>query len=273
MDSVMTSVSLSRVPILMYHEISESPETTSHLSVSPAAFAEQLSYLHNAGFKTITAGALSAMLVGDYRDLPTRTVVLTFDDGYQDFYTRAMPLLDQHGFTATVFVTTGWVQDAGTHLTRKRPGRMLSWSQVIDATLAGIEVGAHSHQHPQLDQLPAKLLQKELYCSKELLEDKLGISVPGLAYPYGYSNAMVRQVAREADYRYGCTVRNMLVGPTSDPFALSRLTIRHSTTMPAFHQIVNGSIPMTLWKNRALTRGWAVVRRARATLSIAASAK
>lgn len=269
----MTSASLSRVPILMYHEISESSETNSRLSVSPTAFAEQLSYLYNAGFKTIAAGALSAMLVGDYRDLPSRTVVLTFDDGYEDFYTRAMPLLDQYGFTATVFVTTGWVQDAGTQLARKRPGRMLSWSQVIEATLAGIEVGAHSHQHPQLDQLPAKLLQKELSCSKELLEDKLGISVPGLAYPYGYSNARVRRAAREAGHRYGCTVRNMLVGPTSDPFALPRLTIRRSTTMPVFHQIVDGSIPMTLWKDRALTKGWAVVRRARSTLGIAASGK
>ena len=265
----MTSVSSSSVPILMYHEISESSETSSRLSVSPASFAAQLAYLHDTGFKTITAGALSAILVDDDRNLPDRTVVLTFDDGYEDFYTRAMPLLDRYGFTATVFITTGWVHDTGTQLVEKRPGRMLSWSQITEATLAGIEIGAHSHQHPQLDQLPEKLLRDELYSSKERLEGKLGTSVPGLAYPYGYSNARVRQVAHDAGHRYSCAVRNMTASPASDLFALPRLTVRRSTTMPAFHQIVNGSVPLTIRKDRALTKGWAAVRRARTTLSIA----
>lgn len=254
-----------RVPILMYHQIARSSETASHLAVSPAAFAAQLAYLHSEGFKTITAAELSSVMAGDIEELQNRSVVLTFDDGYEDFHSRAMPLLERYGFTATVFVTTDWVEDAGPLVSGKRPGRMLSWSQIAEAADLGIEVGAHSRQHPQLDQLPDKRLREELYTSKAQLEDKLGSTVTGLAYPFGYSNARVRQVARDAGHRYGCLVGNMVAHSTSDLFALPRLTIRRSMPISAFHQVASGRVPMMLMRDKVLTRGWAVIRRARAT--------
>lgn len=265
----MIAASPLRIPILMYHEIGLPSAANSRLAVSSSAFAAQLAYLYDIGFKTVTAGTLAAILAGNVEDLPDRTVVLTFDDGYESFHSRAMPLLDQYGFTATVFVTTGWVEGGGTRPVRKGPGRMLSWGQITEATLAGIEVGAHSCQHPQLDQLSAGLLHEELYSSKERLEDKLGQQVPGLAYPFGYSNARVRQVARDAGYGYGYAVRNTTVRQTSDPFLLPRLTVRRSMTMPAFRRLVHGGVTMTLLEDRAMTKGWAVVRRTRATLTMA----
>jgi peptidoglycan/xylan/chitin deacetylase (PgdA/CDA1 family) len=252
-----------QVPILMYHEIAQPSETNSHLAVSPAAFAAQLSYLHSEGFKTTTVAELSATLVGSTEQLSRRTVVLTFDDGYEDFHSRAMPLLERYGFTATVFVTTGWVQDAGSLPATERPGRMLSWSQIVEAAHAGIEIGAHSRQHPQLDQLPEKLLREELYTSKVELEDKLGSTVTGLAYPFGYSNSRVRRVARDAGHGYGCAVSNIVMSSKSDPLALPRLTVRRAMPMSAFHQVVNGSVPMMLLKDRALTKGWAIIRHTR----------
>lgn len=258
-----------RVPVLMYHEIGRPPETKSRLAVSQAAFAEQLAYLHSSGFNTITAGTLSAILSAETQKLPNRTVVLTFDDGYENFYSRAMPLLRQYNFSATLFVTTGWVQDNGRQSAENSPGQMLSWSQITDAALAGMEIAAHSHRHPQLDQLPENLLNEELYASKELLEDKVGYPVTGLAYPFGYSNARVRQLARDAGYRYGCTVQNVAVNPASDLFALPRLTVRNSTTIRAFHQLIHDPAPMVLLNDRMLTKGWAVVRRSRALLNIA----
>ena len=255
-----------QVPILAYHDIAPRSETSSRLAVPPTAFSAQLAYLHDAGFKTITAGAFSAVLAGDEIELPERTVVLTFDDGYESFYSRVIPLLSHYRFTATVFVTTGWVQDAGTHTAGETPGRMLSWSQITEATRTGIEVGAHGCRHLQLDQLPEWLLREELYTGKELLEQKLGLPVDGLAYPFGYSNGTVRQAAREADYSYGYAVRNMMANPTSDLFALPRLTVRRATTLPAFQQIAHGRAPITLLQDRALTKGWAAVRRARGAL-------
>jgi peptidoglycan/xylan/chitin deacetylase (PgdA/CDA1 family) len=255
------------VPVLMYHEIAGPPETSSRLAVSPDAWAAQLAYLHDEGYQTVTMAELSTVLADRGGQLPDRTAVLTFDDGYQDFYSRAMPLLDRYGFTATLYVTTGWVQDAGPLPGGRRPGRMLSWSQIAEAAGAGIEVAAHSRLHPQLDQLPGKLLRHELSASKAQLEDKLGSPVTGLAYPFGYSNAKVREAARELGYDYGCAVGNAMISEESDLFALPRLTIGRSTGMSAFQQVVGGSnVQRIYFKDRALTRGWAMVRHTRAAL-------
>lgn len=256
----MTSVSPVRVPVLMYHEIADPPETSSRFSVSPGAFAAQLAYLREQGFTSVTAGALPAMLAGDPGAVRDRTVVLTFDDGYADFYTRALPLLAEYGFTATVFATSGFMEDTG-------PERMLRWNQLAEAARAGIEIGAHTCQHPQLDQIPDKRLRDELYVSKDRIEDKLGFSVPGLAYPYGYSNAKVRQVAREAGYGYAYAVNNVTATPGSDRFALPRLTVRRATTLSEFRRLVDGQPTMRLLGDRALTMGYAVVRRTRSALN------
>ena len=140
------------VPILMYHEISARPDTASKLAVSPQALAGQLEYLASHGFSTLTASAVAAALAARAA-LPERAVVLTFDDGFADFHERALPLLRRYGCTATLFVTTGWISDAGSRAAGRRPGRMLTWSQIIEAASEGIEIGAHSHCHPQLDQL------------------------------------------------------------------------------------------------------------------------
>jgi peptidoglycan/xylan/chitin deacetylase (PgdA/CDA1 family) len=265
----------------MYHQISPAGETGSRLAVAPEAFAEQLAYLRDAGFETVTASCLAETLAGRAGPLPDRTVVLTFDDGFEDFHRRAMPILGRYGYTATVFVTTGWVQDAGPQAAPRRPGRMLSWSQVTEAAQAGMEVGAHSWQHPQLDQLPGSVLREELYASKAQLEDRLGGPVPGLAYPFGYSSAKVREVARDAGHGYACVVGNTLLAPGPDLLApgpdllaLPRLTIRRSTGLPAFRQIAHGQdIPAMFRRDRALTRGYAIARRSRAALGSVARGK
>jgi peptidoglycan/xylan/chitin deacetylase (PgdA/CDA1 family) len=258
---------LNGIPILMYHQIADPPEAVDRLAVSPAAFADQLACLQAAGFTTLTASALAAGLAGEVAALPQRPVVLTFDDGFADFHAKAMPLLERYGFTGTVFVTTAWIADSGAPDAKfRRPGRMLSWSQIAEAAATGVEIGAHSHGHPELDMLAAESLQRELELSKALLEQRLGRPVPGLAYPFGYSNAAVRCAARDAGYQYACAVANTAVGQDFDAMALPRLTIRQSTSLRAFDQIVAGRVPLNYIKDRSLTRGWAVVRRTRATL-------
>jgi peptidoglycan/xylan/chitin deacetylase (PgdA/CDA1 family) len=254
-----------RVPVLMYHEVGDRTQTKSPLAVTPEAFAAQLAYLHGEGFRTVTAAALPAALAaGQPLD---RTVVLTFDDGYEDFHATALPLLGRHGFTATVFVTSGWVQDDVEWPGVRRPGRMLSWGQVTEAAAAGIEIGAHSCQHPQLDQITAGRLREELYASKARIEDRLGVGVPGIAYPFGYSNVQVREMARAAGYGYGHAVRNLMASPGADLFAIPRLTVHRTTTLAEFRAMVDGHLTLTLMKDRTLTRGYAVVRQTRALLN------
>jgi peptidoglycan/xylan/chitin deacetylase (PgdA/CDA1 family) len=256
----MTAASPLRVPVLMYHEIADVAATPSRLAVSPDVFADQLAYLGDAGFNAITAGALSAILAGGGGDLPERPVVLTFDDGYGDFYGQALPLLKQHGFTGTVFMTTDWIGKEG------EAKRMLNWRELAEAEQTGIEIGAHTCKHPQLDQLPENLIREELYVSKSLLEDNLGLPVPGLAYPFGYSDARVRRMARDIGYAYAYAVGNAMTSGAADTFAIPRLTVRRATTMDDFHKMVNGQDTMMLARDRILTSGYSVVRRARSTL-------
>jgi peptidoglycan/xylan/chitin deacetylase (PgdA/CDA1 family) len=257
----------AKIPVLMYHEIAGRQDTTSRLGVTPEAFASQLAYLREEGFTTISVARLASALAGEPGQLPARPVVITFDDGFADFHGAALPLLRQYGFTATVFVTTGWIADAGPHETGNRPGCMLSWSQISEAAEAGMEIGAHSHAHPQLDQLPPGTLREELVTSKALLEDGLARAVPGLAYPYGYSNARVRRVAREVGYTHACAVGNTVASSQQDAFALSRLTIRRSTSLTTFGMIVRGRKESVIFlRDRSLTKGYAMVRRSRAFL-------
>ena len=256
----MTEVSSLRVPVLMYHEIADAAATASRLAVSPDVFADQVAYLDDAGFTAVTAGAVSAVLADGAGELPERPVVLTFDDGYGDFYSQALPVLKEHGFTATLFQTTGWIGKEG------EMKRMLNWRELAEVDQAGIEIGAHTCKHPQLDQLPEKELREELSVSKSDLEDHLGQKVPGLAYPFGYSNARVRRVAREIGYEYAYSVNNFLTTAAADKFTLPRLTVQRTTTMDDFRKMVNGQDTLTLQRDRVLTAGFTVVRRTRSGL-------
>lgn len=259
----MTAVAPLRVPVLMYHEIADITATSSRLAVAPEVFADQIAYLHDAGFTAISAGALAASLADGGKELPERPVVITFDDGYGDFYSQALPLLKRYGYTATLFQTTGGVGVAGGEK------RMMNWRELAEAVGAGVEIGAHTVRHPQLDQLPAAELREELYASKCELEEQLGMAVPGLAYPYGYSNEKVRQVARELGYAYAYSVDNTMTPLGADNFTLPRLTVKRTTTMESFQKMVNGQDTLTMRRDRALSGAYSMVRRAKAGLRAA----
>ena len=251
------------VPILMYHAVAERPPAaTRRLSVSPRSLEEQLVFLVDHGFTGLTFSDLAdAFRSGGI--LPKRPVVLTFDDGYADFAREAWPILRRYGFPATVFVTTGWISDAGPQAAGTPLDRMLNWAQIRELAAAGIEIGAHSHSHPELDQLADATLCRELGDSRALLEEGIGAPVRTLAYPYGYSSTRVRLAARAAGYRGAAAVRNVRATPSDDLFMLPRLTIRRITDQTAFGAIVTGSDGRVFWRDRLLTAGWASVRGAR----------
>jgi peptidoglycan/xylan/chitin deacetylase (PgdA/CDA1 family) len=252
------------VPVLMYHSVrADAPPATRRLSVHPTAFAQQLDTLAENGCTTVTFAALGeALRTG--RPLAERSVVLTFDDGYADFHEQALPLLDRHGFTATVFVTTGWLDDAGEDAAGCPLDRMLSWGQVRECAQAGIEIGAHSHSHAQLDQVPVWELREELRRSKDLLQTRTGGEVTTLAYPFGYSSRRVREEVAASGYRTAAAVANALPDPGADLMAVPRLTVRRSTRLEAFARVSRGNaVARTYAVDRALTQGYAVVRRAR----------
>jgi peptidoglycan/xylan/chitin deacetylase (PgdA/CDA1 family) len=263
----------ARIPVLMYHSVSARPTPgTAGLSVHPAVFDEQLAVLGDLGFTAVTM----ADLVEHWRreavgaappPLPERTVVLTFDDGYADFHETVLPLLDRHRSTGTLYVTTGWLADAGPRRAGRALAPMLSWGQLAEAAAQGVEIGGHSHSHAQLDQLSERLLFDELTINQSLLEERLQRRVTTFGYPFGYSDSRVRRAVHACGYRGACAVANTLADPRQGPYALARLTIRRSTGLADFCTLVEGQSLARLYaRDRLLTRGYAAVRRTRRLL-------
>jgi peptidoglycan/xylan/chitin deacetylase (PgdA/CDA1 family) len=255
------------VPILMYHEITAEPVLAGRLAVPPDTFAQQLAYLKAAGYQAMTAGQLVSALTWK-APLPAKAVVLTFDDGFADFYDTALPIMRRLGLVGTLFVTSGWTSGRGEYLSGRRPPGMLTGPQIREIADAGIEIGAHSVTHPQLDQLSAGSLRQELVGGKQALEDLLGAPVPGLAYPFGYSSRAVRDSTAAAGYEYACAVGNRLASTRADRFALPRLTIGRSTRPHSFARAVAAErLPAEFTGLRMLAAGWSTVRFTRSRLS------
>ncbi|HEU5160524.1 MAG TPA: polysaccharide deacetylase family protein [Streptosporangiaceae bacterium] len=258
---------MNRIPILMYHSVSARPTAaTAALAVSPGAFADQMALLADRGHTPVTLTEAVALLRAPAPAAARAgaPVVITFDDGYADFHEEALAILDRYGFPATVFLTTGWMPDAGTHAAGRPLGRMLSWSQVAEAARHKVEFGGHSHSHPQLDQLPPPTLRDELARNKKLIEDRIGAPVTSMAYPYGYSSARVRREVRRAGYATACAVANDLAAGRHDVLALPRLTVKAAMSQAAFGRAVAGEgVPLLYLRERTLTKGYAAVRRGR----------
>lgn len=251
------------VPILMYHAVAHHPSPAARaLSVAPEAFAAQMALLAERGRTPLTTAALGeAWRRGTA--LPARPVLITFDDGYEGVHRHALPVLAAHGFTATVFVSTGWLR--GRHGTGGAPDTMLDWHQVRELAAAGLEMGGHSHSHPQLDQLAGDRLRTEVGRCREITAQETGTAPVSFAYPFGYSNRGVRRVVREAGFAQSLAVRNAPARRAQGPYALARLTVRRRTSIEEFGRLVEGEgIGRAFAADRALTKGYALVRRARA---------
>lgn len=251
------------MPILMYHSIADSAAPRfARFVVRPTEFDAQMGHLAANGYQPITALDLVSRQASG--NLPARPVVLTFDDGFSDFETAVLPILQKHQFPATLYVptayagrTASWLRDCGED---QRP--ILSWRALRDVVSAGIEVASHSHTHPQLDRLPLPAVRAELQRSRGLLEDNLGIPIEGFAYPFGYWNGNVRSSVRAAGYSYACAVGDLPVSGTADRFTLPRMTVDGGIGINGFSRLLASSTtPAARLSSEMKRLAWHAMRR------------
>jgi len=215
------------VPILMYHSISgRASSAFADFAVPPARFAEQVRAIREAGFRAVTMSELARLRRGG--TWPAEPLVaVTFDDGYRDFVSEALPVLRDAGLSATLYVTTGYVGGTSSWLASEDEGDrpMLGWSELAEVASEGVEIGAHSATHPQMDLLAPSALRRETTTPRTELEDRLSVAVQSFAYPYGYARRQTRTAVQSLGYDNACGVADLVNTATDDLFALPRLTV------------------------------------------------
>jgi peptidoglycan/xylan/chitin deacetylase (PgdA/CDA1 family) len=230
--------------------------------MSPAQFAGHMDWLADAHYHPITVSALASTLAANL-PLPQRCVVITFDDGLRDFLTGAMPVLQRLGFPATLYVVTGYVGKVSRWLSTVGEGvrPMLSWSDLRAIADMGIECGAHTHSHPQLDILPRDRALAEIRRSKLCLEDYLGREVTTFAYPYGYASRATRRLVQEVAFSSACRVRHALSSTAEDRFALSRIMVTNDVDVDDLRSLLSGEgLPIAPPSDRLIETGWRLAR-------------
>jgi peptidoglycan/xylan/chitin deacetylase (PgdA/CDA1 family) len=230
-DGVLRTV---RVPILMYHYISTPPAGADvyrqDLSVAPESFAAHLDYLHAQGYTTIPLKDLLSYLATGRPELPAKPLVLTFDDGYEDNFVNAFPALKARDMMGTFFIITDFA-------TQEREG-YATWDQIDQMAAAGMEIGSHSRDHPNLAGKDLDYLVWQALGSQETIEAHTGAHPHILAYPGGTYDQLVMDVFRSANYWGAVTTQQDDLQRSDQPFELKRIRIRNTTDVPKLEALL-----------------------------------
>lgn len=211
---------------LMYHSVDDCRDDPYLLTVTPRRFARHLRWLGERGLRGVGMGELlRARAAGRAR----RLVGLTFDDGYDDFRRRALPLLLEYGHTATVFVLPGRLGGGNTWDARGPRKRLLDAAGLREIAAAGMEIGSHGLLHRDLTTVHAVTLVAEVRGSRRRLEDLTGAAPAGFCYPYGAVDTRALLAVRDAGYEYACAVDP---GPLACRYALPRTYAGQADTGP-----------------------------------------
>jgi peptidoglycan/xylan/chitin deacetylase (PgdA/CDA1 family) len=248
----------------MYHSISSSASRQFRQFAVPAEhFEEHLLFMRENGYESMTVSSLLEALLQPEASLPAKSLVLTFDDGLEDFFTAALPLLIKYAMVATLYVVTGHIGGRARWLAGSGEGnrKMLSWSQLAAINRAGIEIGAHTITHPMLDTIPLADARREIRGSKRELEDRLGDRVRSFAYPFGFYDGAVCKLVEEAGFDSACAVHYAMCKRQDYRYALSRHIVRCGARGPDVGALLVGRAPRApLLYDRVRSNVWKMWR-------------
>jgi peptidoglycan/xylan/chitin deacetylase (PgdA/CDA1 family) len=215
------------VPILMYHYIQMVPRyadrMTFNLSVTPADFGKQMDWLAAHSYHTITFDDLRAYFAGQ-RALPSKPVVITFDDGYRDLYTAAYPILKLHNFKAVAYIVSGFVGRQ----------RYVTPAMILEMDHNGIEIASHTVDHGDLAKMSLPSINYEIQASKQWLEKLVGHAVIDFAYPSGKFNSLDVTALGNAGYSTATTENYSTFHTWADRFAWSRVRVGGGESLSDF---------------------------------------
>ncbi len=235
-----------RVPILMYHSVSDAAEPGRHpyyqTVTSPRAFASQMAFLRDHNYSVL--GLEEALGCMEGSRACEKPVVITFDDGFEDFYTNAFPVLREHGFSATMFLPTAHIGDTACPF---KGVDCMTWTQIRELREAGMRFGSHTITHPQLKGLTLHDVLEEVRGSKETMEDRMGYPVTSFSYPYAFPEAdreftnKLRGMLSDCGYENGVSTIIGTADRTGDRFFLKRLPVNGCDDARLFQAKLDGA--------------------------------
>ena len=226
-----------KLPILMYHYIRRPPSMRTdmlgyRLSVAPEDFQAQLDWLYAHSYHAVNFNDVRAYFAG-LRPLPPRPFVITLDDGYQDLYTTAYPMLMAHRFTAVAYIVTSFVGQP----------RYVSRAQILEMDRAGIEIASHTINHADLARASFGSALYQLVQSKQWLETLVGHPVLDFAYPSGKFNPVAIAAVKQAGYDTAVTEQFSIVHSPVDRFAWARVRVGGGESLGEFVTSLGDSMP------------------------------
>lgn len=239
------------IPILMYHSISDDPEDGIHpyyrINTSPKRFAEHMQFLDDNNYKVIDLSEAVKIIsetsasphipTSHHSNIPQKKVVLTFDDGYRDFYVKAFPILKKYGFSATVFLPTAFIGSKRSGLKDKEH---LTWDEVVELYREGITFGSHTVTHQPLKILKGVEIKYEIEKSKEIIENNISNRVESFSYPYAFpdgDSSFIRRLKillKESGYLNGVCTRVGTIQSKEDIYFLKRIPLNSDDLIPFF---------------------------------------
>jgi peptidoglycan/xylan/chitin deacetylase (PgdA/CDA1 family) len=224
-----------KISVLTYHSIDDSG---SIISTSPKKFKSQMQYLHDKCFNTISLNEM-AKCICERQAFPPKSVVITFDDGFKNFYSTAYPVLKEYGFTATVFLVPGYCgrNNQWDGQPKEIPLLdLLDWEEIREMADNGIDFGAHTMNHVDLSKLLAEQAYEEIINSKRVIQKYLEKDVRLFAYPYGRLTSESKDIIKN-NFSGACSVKLDFASLKSDIYTLPRIDMYYFSNNNFFKYI------------------------------------
>lgn len=214
------------IPILYYHSVS--PSADNEVIITPEILKSELQYLKDEGYTTLTLNEVSDYLLNSSA-IPSKSIVITFDDGYMDNYDNAFPILKELGMKATIFCITSKLDGS----------YYLSPNAIKEMSDYGIDIQSHTVTHPKLDSLTYDEQLTELKESKKTLESITGKPVTSIAYPFGNFNEDTIKAAEASGYSLGFTTNRGLADRNDHYLKIDRIYVSSNYDLKTFKEILS----------------------------------